>query len=105
MFRKFLLSLIAMAVIVLPVSAQTLDEIIAKNIQARGGMEKLKAAKTTRFTGKITVGPGLEAPLVLEHKRPNSVRFEITLQGLTAVQAYDGKSGWSIMPFEGKKDP
>jgi outer membrane lipoprotein-sorting protein len=31
--------------------------------------------------------------------------MEITLQGLVAVQAYDGKTGWQIMPFQGKKDP
>jgi len=84
---------------------QTVDEIIAKNVQARGGMEKLKAAKTVRMSGKIGIGPGLEAPAVLEQRRPNSVRIEFTVQGMTAVMAYDGKSGWMLMPFGGKKDP
>jgi outer membrane lipoprotein-sorting protein len=84
---------------------QTVDEIIAKNVQARGGMEKLKAAKTIRMSGKISIGPGLEAPAVLEQRRPNSVRIEFTVQGMTAVMAYDGKSGWMLMPFGGKKDP
>jgi len=105
MVHKFLLSLITAAVMALPASAQTVDEIIAKHIQARGGLEKLKAVKTVRYTGKMTVGPGLEAPAVMEQKRPNSVRLEITVQGLTAVQAYDGKAGWQVMPFGGKKDP
>jgi len=84
---------------------QTVDEIIAKNVQARGGMERLKAAKTVRMTGKMTVGPGLEAPVVLEQRRPNSVRIEFTIQGMTAVMAYDGKLGWMLMPCGGKKDP
>src|SRR5215470_12096180 len=83
---------------------QTVDEIVAKYVQARGGMEALKAAKTVRMTGKISVGPGLEAPAVLEQKRPNHMRIEFTIQGMTAVMAYDGKSGWMIMPFGGKKD-
>jgi outer membrane lipoprotein-sorting protein len=53
----------------------------------------------------MTLGPGLEAPVIMEQKRPGSFRLELTLQGLTAVQAYDGQTGWQIMPFQGKKDP
>lgn len=105
MFRKLMMSLIATVVMASPLAAQTADEIIAKNIQARGGMEKLKAVKTIKYTGKAVVGPGLEAPAVMEQKRPNRMRLEITIQGLTLVQAYDGKTGWVIMPFQGKKDP
>ena len=33
--------------------AQTVDEIVAKNIQARGGLGKLKAVKTPRMTAQI----------------------------------------------------
>lgn len=85
--------------------AQTADEIIAKNIEARGGLDKLKAVQTMRITGKMMVGPGMEAPMVIEVARPQKVRMEFTLQGMTGIQAYDGKSGWAVMPFMGKKDP
>jgi len=108
MLKGILLTLAVGALMVLASPAtfgQTVDEIIAKNVQARGGMEKLKAAKTVRMSGKISIGPGLEAPAVLEQRRPNSVRIEFTVQGMTAVMAYDGKSGWMLMPFGGKKDP
>lgn len=105
MFLKFVVCLAAAVVFAVPASAQTVDEIVAKNIEARGGMQKLKAAKSMRSTGKMTVGPGMEAPLVLEQKRPNSMRMEFTLQGLTGIQAYDGANGWKVMPFGGKKDP
>lgn len=105
MWRKSLLFMITAAVLAMPAAAQTVDEIIAKNIQARGGLEKLKARKTIRLTGKMTVGPGIEAPVVLEQKRPNNLRIDFTIQGLTGIQAYDGKIGWMIMPFQGKKDP
>jgi hypothetical protein len=37
--------------------------------------------------------------------RPDSARLEVTLQGLTAVQAYDGTTAWQIQPFQGRKDP
>lgn len=105
MLRKFLLFVVALAAFALSASAQTVDEIIAKHVQARGGLDKLKAVRSVRITGKMTLGGGLEAPVIFEQKRPGSLRFEITLQGLTAVQAYDGSTAWGINPFQGKKDP
>ncbi|MGI9108381.1 MAG: LolA family protein [Pyrinomonadaceae bacterium] len=107
MFRKLFLALAATTLFTLNVSAQTptVDDIVNKHVAAMGGVEKLKAAKSLRLTGKMTVGPGIEAPVVIEFKRPGSTRMEITLQGLTLVQAYDGKTGWMINPFQGSKTP
>lgn len=105
MFPKLLICVVFAAVFAMPAMAQSVDEIIAKNIQARGGLEKLKAVKSMRMTGKLPIGPGAEAPLVIETTRPNNLRLEITVQGLTLVQAYDGQNAWGIMPFQGKKDP
>jgi hypothetical protein len=85
--------------------AQTADELIAKNIQARGGMEKMKAIHTIRMTGKFEGGGGFTASIGQENQRPNLVRDSFSLQGMTAVQAYDGSTGWQIQPFGGKKDP
>ena len=34
--------------------AQTVDEVIAKNIQAHGGMEKIKAVNTLRNSAKLS---------------------------------------------------
>jgi outer membrane lipoprotein-sorting protein len=33
------------------------------------------------------------------------MRVEFTIQGMTGIQAYDGTTGWMVMPFMGKKDP
>jgi len=105
MTKKTLLACAAAAALALPAAAQTVDEIIAKNVEARGGIKTLKAANTVRMAGRMTVGPGLEAPFVLEQKRPNRMRLDITFQGMTGTQAYDGGSAWMVMPFMGKKDP
>jgi len=103
MLRK--LFLITVALLLAPLAlAQSVDEIIAKNSQARGGMDKLKSVQTIRSSGKMTLGPGIEAPGLLIQKRPNGARLEFTVQGLTAVQAYDGQTAWQVMPFTGKKD-
>src|ERR1700686_939528 len=85
--------------------SQTADELISKNIQARGGMEKMKAIKTMRMTGKFNGGGGFTASVGQENQRPNLLRETFRLQGMTSVQAYDGSTGWQIQPFGGKKDP
>ncbi|MDD5543232.1 MAG: outer membrane lipoprotein-sorting protein [Acidobacteriia bacterium] len=105
MRKKTWLIVLILAVFVVPMYAQTVDEIVAKNIQARGGLDKLKKVNTIRVSGRMVVGPGIEAPMVIEQKRPNQMRLEFTIQGMTASQGFDGKSGWSIMPFGGVKDP
>jgi outer membrane lipoprotein-sorting protein len=43
---------------------------------------------------------GLEMPLVLWQKSPNRMRLETTFQDKKIIQAYDGKKGWWIMPFQ-----
>lgn len=93
------------AVSAIPAHSQTADELIAKNIEARGGMEKINAIKTLRMTGKFEGGGGFVAIVGQENQRPNLVRETFTLQGMTAVQAYDGSAGWQIQPFGGKKTP
>jgi hypothetical protein len=88
----------------LPASAQTVEEIIAKYVKTIGGMEKIEAIKTLRRTGKYTGGGGFEAVVVQENKRPGQVRQLFTFQGMTGSYAYDGKTGWKIEPWGGKKD-
>jgi hypothetical protein len=85
-------------------TAQTADEIVAKYVAKIGGMDKLEAIKTLRKSGKLTGFGGFELKVMEENKRPDMVREEIALQGLTGINAYDGKTGWKIDPFQGKKD-
>jgi hypothetical protein len=86
--------------------APTLDELVTKNIEAKGGADALRALQSLRSTGKMIVNEGqLELAYAETKKRPGEVRAEFTLQGMTAVQAYDGKEGWKISPFQGRKDP
>jgi len=86
-------------------SAQTADEIIGKYIKAVGGLDKIQAVQTLRRRGKYVGGGGFEAVILQENKRDRSVREEFSLQGMTAIDAYDGKTGWKIEPWNGKKDP
>ncbi len=83
---------------------QSVDEIIAKNIHARGGLEKLESVRSIRTTAKFTQG-SFRADVLQENKRADKVREEFIIQGMAQVQAYDGKQGWQISPFGGRKDP
>jgi len=85
-------------------SAQTADDIIAKYLKTVGGMDKIQAVQTLRRAGTFNGGGGFEAAVLQENKRPNKVREEFSLQGMTGVNAYDGKTGWKIEPWQGKKD-
>src|SRR5262252_1550989 len=88
-----------------PPATPSADQIIAKYVQRVGGMDKIQAVNTLRRTGKLTQSNGSEAIVVSENKRPNKVRQDFTLQGMTAISAYDGTTGWRVSPFQGKKDP
>jgi|SRR6266478_3854567 hypothetical protein len=102
---NYLIILIAASSLSLTASSQTADELVQKNIEAKGGMEKIKAIKTVRLTGKLDAGGGFTAAVGQENKRPNLVRETFTLQGMTQVQAYDGSTAWEVRPFGGRKDP
>ncbi|MEY2546522.1 MAG: hypothetical protein QOG48_1639, partial [Verrucomicrobiota bacterium] len=83
-----------------------LDELVAKNVEAKGGAAALGALQSLKLNGKLLVNQGqIELGYTETKKRPNEVREESTLQGMTAVQAFDGKEGWQISPFRGRKDP
>ena len=99
-----LLFVAALALSTTPLLAQTADDIIARYIKTIGGAGSIHAITSIRRTGKYIGGGGFTAPISQENKRPNKVREEFTMQGLTGVNAYDGTEGWKIEPWEGKKD-
>src|SRR5260370_1106111 len=103
-FRFFLSVFAAIAFFSFAASAQTVDEVIARNIQAHGGVEKLKSVRSIRTIAKFSQG-SFRAEFRQENKRADKVREELIIQGLAQVQAYDGKTGWQISPFGGRKDP
>ncbi|HET7451352.1 MAG TPA: hypothetical protein VFL12_01305 [Thermoanaerobaculia bacterium] len=102
-FRK-LFSAAALVLAAGAARAETVDDVIARHIAARGGMDKIKAIQSVDMAVKANQ-QGLEFPGRLQWKRPDKMRLEMTIQGKTLVQAYDGKTAWTIMPFLGSSDP
>jgi outer membrane lipoprotein-sorting protein len=96
-------SFLAAALLLLPTAAraQTVDEIVARYVAARGGREALAAVRTVRMTGRAIAGPGREAIVRREIARPGRIRTEFLFQGTTGVYAWDGAAGWRVSPLDG----
>jgi outer membrane lipoprotein-sorting protein len=80
------------------------DQVVARYLQARGGLERIRAVQALRFTGRMTLGE-VQAPLVVELKRPHRMRTEFEVQGRKVVRAFDGQKGWTILPVPGLDRP
>ena len=91
-------------------SAQTADELVAKNLKAKGGVENLKAIKGMKITGRVTLpgaggGGGMEIPMTIVTKRPNRFRQESEFQGQKIIVGFDGTKAWMINPMTGQNQP
>ncbi len=81
--------------------AQTVDEIVARHVAARGGREALAAVRTLRMSGRAIAGPGREAIVRREIARPGRIRTEFVFQGTTGVYVWDGSRGFRVSPLDG----
>lgn len=106
MKKIFIMALVLFVLNSLNLWGETLEEILAKNYDSRGGLEKLQSIQTVKIKGKIVQSMmSMEMPLEVWYKKPNKIRMESTFQGRKVVQGYDGKIAWWIMPFLGTEDP
>ena len=72
---------------------QTVEEIVARNIAAKGGAELLAATTSVRTVGKGTV-QGAEVAITSSTKRPYYVRNEMEMGGMKRIQGFDGTTLW-----------
>lgn len=104
--RLFVILLpLAMCGAALAQDAPSVDDLVAKNIAARGGAEKLKAIQSLKVSGTMTAPNGMQLPLTITVKRPGMMRMEMNLQGTAIVTAFDGANAWSINPMTGSNEP
>ena len=85
----------------LSASAQSVDEIIARNLEAKGGLARMRAIQTVKQTRRMNL-QGMDSPVVVYTKRPNMVRQEISAAGKLVVMAYDGVTPWVVNPLTGQ---
>ena len=76
----------------LAASAQTVDDIIERYVNARGGLAKIKSIQSERITGTMVFSPELQGPFVIERERPLKLHMEVTVGRDNLIRVYDGKS-------------
>jgi hypothetical protein len=103
-------------------------EIVNKNIAARGGLQPWRSVQSLSMTGRMEAGgnnritlpmPGrrtgqqmpeprpqqqVQLPFLMELKRPRKMRVELQFNGQTALQIFDGNSGWKLRPFLNRRE-
>jgi outer membrane lipoprotein-sorting protein len=101
----------------------TAEQVIEKNLAARGGLQAWRAVQTLSMSGKVDAGGNgtpthsvqgvqsagvqlpkrpaeqVQLPFRLELKRGRKSRLELDFSGKTAVQVYDGTNGWKLRPY------
>jgi len=83
-------------------TAQTVDDVVRRYIEARGGLARLRTVQSLRLSGTMEL-PGVSAPFVLELKRPDRMRTEFTIEGRMGVRAFDGRTAWEQLPLPGER--
>lgn len=79
-------------------ATQTVDDVVAKHLAAKGGVEKLRAVQSVKSSGRIKTPRGVLA-VTNWAKRPNMTRRETTAEGQVMVVAFDGNVLWGINPL------
>lgn len=85
-----------------PAALPSLEVILARHLEARGGADRLRTVSAIRMTGTMTGPTGEQVPTVVLMKRPDRIRQEIEVDGQTLVQAFDGTRGWTLNPMMGQ---
>jgi outer membrane lipoprotein-sorting protein len=97
------LSLVS-ALAVRPVFAQTVDDIIARNLAARGGLDKIKSVQTIKQVARLN-SQGMDVNMTMYGKRPNMTRKELTMGQQRILYVFDGKTAWTVNPLTGSNAP
>ena len=84
--------------------AQTLDEIIDKNIAAMGGKEKLLALNTLVMEGTLSFS-GQNIPIKLTQVNNKGQKATLTINGMLNYTIQTKDSGWNYFPIQGQTKP
>ena len=86
------------------VAEESVDEILNNYYEAVGGKDAWAKVKNMKQVGTMAM-MGMEAPFTVHAAEPNKVHIQFEMQGMTGIQAFDGETGWMVMPFMGSDKP
>lgn len=92
---------VASLILAAPIAAQTVDELVAQHIEARGGQTRLRAVQTIKITRTVAT-PFSNVRVIIYRKRPQLFRAEqgptepgapLVPRGINADAAWDTVQG------------
>ena len=88
----------------LSVSAQTADEIIAKNTEAMGGATKLATLTSVKMSGNMSA-QGMDIPLTITKAHMKGMRVDIEVMGTSNYQIITTDKGYMFFPIQQMTEP
>jgi outer membrane lipoprotein-sorting protein len=87
-----------------PAKAMSAEQIVDRNLSARGGLKAWQALTSLAMVGTLDTGKqgNAKLPIVVMLKRPNKSHLEIDVEGHRMAQAFDGKNGWKMRRLHGQ---
>jgi hypothetical protein len=84
---------------------QSVDNVIARAVEARGGVKRIKALNSQRLSGTISLAGGSAGPFVVEMKRPSMMRESVTVGAKSMIRTFNGDGGWVVGSLRGVLEP
>jgi outer membrane lipoprotein-sorting protein len=103
---SYVLAAVALlAFLAAPVQAQSVDEVLAKMIDAAGGRKAMEAVKDSTMIATMEIPTmNMSGTMTLYQKEPDKMKMDMEMMGMKITQAYDGKIGWGVNPQTGKAE-
>ncbi len=96
--KQYLLVVIMLFIITLG-NAQTVDDIIAKHLKAHGDLDKWDKVESMKITGRFTAF-SVEDDFYAIKTKDGKYYSELQLGKHGVIEAFDGKTGWTIDPWQ-----
>ena len=92
------------ALTTLNVAAQTADEIIAKNVEAMGGVSKIASLKTVKKSGSLSM-QGMDIPMVFTVSQLKGFRVDVEVMGTSNYQIVTPEKAFMFFPIQQMTEP
>jgi len=79
-----------------PAPTETVDEIVAKYIDALGGQAALQNAKTRVMKGTVTTRDLASSNVTVQEKSTGEYRIDIATQPVATIRATNGNASWVV---------
>lgn len=77
-----------------------LQTLLENHYDALGGLNNILSVQTIHHVGTVTEKSGRVIAFKGWRKRPNLLRIEFSVNGITGREGYDGKRAWEAYPWK-----